>query len=230
MALLEFKEKYQVSSSNTVTTQSTSLVDDTEATLSFTLDQPCAVLIIYAEHEVHSGAPSRYGNFAAIRVDGADYSRVCGGGRGSGHSMRNTTFWAGTLDAGSHTIKGRFASMRSDLTAVIDQRTLLAYVFYGDEFTFISQAAIQTTNTIHFIDDPYAQATLTPSSSCKALVLYAVSNSGGTEAQNGKKAAISIASSDYAKAEQSRGMLYQDNVFTAWAQSLSSVVTTIKAR
>jgi hypothetical protein len=59
MALLEYKEKYQTSSSNQVTTFSTSLVDDTEATLSFTLDQPCTVLIIYAEHEVYGGASLR---------------------------------------------------------------------------------------------------------------------------------------------------------------------------
>jgi hypothetical protein len=201
MALLEYKEKYQTSSSNQVTTQSTSLVDDTEATLSFTLDQPCTVLIIYAEHEVYGGASLRWGNKAAIGIDGLDYSLVAGGGRSSGHAMKNTTFWVGTLDTGSHTIKGRFSSMRADLTAVIDQRTLLAYVFYGDEFTYITDASAQTTNSTSFVDDSYASTTKMPFGTCKALVLYAVSNDKfATEAQNGKKIAISIAGTDYAQA------------------------------
>ena len=72
--LLLGTEKYQTSSSNQVTTSSTSLVDDTEATLSFTLDQPCTVLIIYVEHEVYGGASLRWGNKAAIGIDGVDYS------------------------------------------------------------------------------------------------------------------------------------------------------------
>jgi hypothetical protein len=231
MALLEYKEKYQTSSASQATTTSTTLVDDPYASLTFMLDQPCTVLIIYAELEVYGGASLRWGNETAICIDGVDYSLVAGGGKDSGHAMKNTTFWVGTLDTGSHTIKGRFSSMRADLTAVINQRTLLAYVFYGDEFTFITDATSQTTNSLAFVDDSYASATITPSGSCKALVLYAISNDhGATEADNGKKIAISIAGSDYAQAEQSKGMYGQESIFTAWALSRTAVSTAIKGR
>jgi hypothetical protein len=231
MTLLTFENKYVVASTTAVTTTSATLVDDTQASQTFNLAASRVVLVIYQANNVYGAAMPSSGMQNAINIDTVDKANSWNSGYGSNYPMRNTVFWVGTLAAGSHTIKGRFASMTAGSTATISNRVLLIYIFAGDEFQYVDDATTATTASASFVDDPYAQVTFTPSGACKALVMYNCANSGATESFYGKKAAINVAGTDYGQAEKSSyGADYADSVFTVHALSLSAVSTTVKGR
>jgi len=229
MTLLTFNSKYVVASTTPVTTTLATLVDDTEASQTFNLDASKVVLVIYQANNVYGAAMVGMQN--AINVDAVDKANSWDSCYISTYPVRNAVFWVGTLAAGSHTIKGRFASKTSGQTATISNRVLLIIIFDGDEFQYIDDATTATAPDGTLIDDPNAQVIFTPSATCKALILYNISNNGATESTYGKKAAIRVATTDYAQAEKSPGgSNYADSVFTCHALSLSAVSTTIKGR
>jgi len=231
-SLLTFDSKYIVTSTTAVTTTSTSLVDDTEASQTFNLSASKTVLVIYQANSVHGATMPIRGMQNAISVDGADVANSWDSPYSSNYATRNFTFWIGTLSAGDHTIKGRFASQTSGSTATISNRVLLIYIFNGDEFYYIDSSTASTTNSTALVDDPQASVTFTPPGACKGLTLYNVGNvNGSTEHSRGKKAAINVNGTDYSQAEKSPySSNYSDSVFTCYASSLGAVSTTVKGR
>jgi hypothetical protein len=230
MTLLTFNNKYVVASTTPVTTTLVTLVDDTQASQTFDLATSKVVLVIYQANNVKGAAMPETGMQNAISVDNVDKANAWDAG-GANAATRNCVFWLGTLVAGSHTIKGRFASNSSGSTATISNRVLLIYIFDGDEFQYVDDATTATAPNATMIDDPNAQVTFTPSATCKALVMYNCANSGATESAYGKKAAINVAGTDYGRAEKSVYYAnYGDSVFTVHALSLSAVSTTVKGR
>ncbi|MCD6446489.1 hypothetical protein J7L49_06880 [Candidatus Bathyarchaeota archaeon] len=232
MTLLTFSDKYVVQSSTQVSTTSGSLVDDTEAEQTFTLDSSKTVLVIYEAHMDYGSSGNYYGMQNAINIDGTDYANSWDSANGTGLPVRNCVFWVGTLTAGSHTIKGRFASNKDGSTVTIDRRVLVIMIFNGDEFQYSDDATAAETSSTSLVDDPNASVTFTPSGNCKALILYNCSNSHGTnEYCMGKKNAINVNGTDYAQAEKSpAGGNYADSVFTCYALNLSAASTTVKGR
>ena len=245
MALLEFKEKYIVQSSVQAVTIGPGLdhepefADDPQAIKNFTIvsDLPLTALVIYSEHMASEPYTTQYGKYAAINVDGVDYSIVedsaCVDNLTGACPQRNTTFWVGTLQPGSHTIKGRFAALEASTRAVIDNRTLAIYLFYGNEFSFVTSAAQQVLTTNSLVDDASASITRTPSGACKGLYLYAASNLGFMQAEHpgGKKVAINVAGVDYSQAEKSpAATTFPDSIFTVYASALAPVPVTVKGR
>jgi len=229
---LTFNDKYVVTSTTGVTTTSTSLQDDTQAVQDFSLTASQTVLVIYQANNVHGDfMPQAYGMQNAIRVDGTDYANSWDSGALSAYAVRNTVFWIGTLNAGSHTVKGRFASGLSGSSATVSNRILLIYILNGNAYRYVDSSTTSTTSSSSFVDDPAAQFTFTPPGPCKVLILYNIANHyNASEDKNGKKAAIYVGGTDYAQAEKScYGLYYADSVFTAWATSLSSS-TTVKGR
>ena len=167
----------------------------------------------------------------AISVDGADYATSWDSAYAANYPTRNAVFWIGTLASGSHTIKGRVASNTGGSTVTISNRVLVIYILDGDTFLYLDNSAASTAPNTTIIDDPQASFTFTPTGSCKALILYNISNSGVTESAQGKKAAISIGGITYSQAEKSPGTTnYADSVSTLWASSLSASSTTVKGR
>lgn len=232
MTLLIFNNKYVVSSIISASTTSNSLVDDPYAQQTFTLDSAKVVLVIYQANSVYGATMSVYGMQNAINVDGTDCANSWDSVGNANYPVRNCVFWVGTLAAGSHTIKGRFASNYAGSTATISNRILLILILDGDEFYYIDDSTSATTTSNSLVDDPYAQVTFTPSANCKALIMYNIANShGATETSDGKKGAINVGGTDYGQAEKAPyGLNYADSVFTAYALSLSSSSTTVKGR
>ena len=72
--LLTFNSKYVVTSSAAVTTTSSTLVDDTQASQTFSLTASQTVLVIYQANSINSAAMTNAGMQNAISVDGADYA------------------------------------------------------------------------------------------------------------------------------------------------------------
>jgi len=168
----------------------------------------------------------------AIYVDGTDYANSWDGPYNAvNYCARNTVFWIGTLGSGSHTIKGRFARIGTSGTATVSNRVLLIYILSGDAYRYLDDSTTATTQSTTLIDDPYASFTFTPPSSCKALILYNLANSGASEDGFGKKAAIRVGTTDYSQAEKSPGSYDgPSSVFTLWALQLSASSTTVKGR
>lgn len=230
MTLLTYNSKYVLTSANAVTTTSTSLVDDTEATKTFSLSATQVVLAIYSANSVNGATMASVGMENAISVDSVDKALSCDSEGSTNIPVRNCPFWIGSLGSGSHTIKGRFAS-RNGLTVTVSNRTLLIYIFNGTEFQYVDDATQQSTSSVSFVDDPSASVTFTPTGSCVLLALYNPMNLGATEENDGKAVAISIAGSDYAQAEKSPGSSnYADSVFTVHCLSRTAISTTVKGR
>jgi len=229
--LLTYNSKYVVSSTAAVTTTSTSLQDDTQASQTFSLTASKTVLVIYQANNVY-GAAMPLGMQNAIYVDGTDYANSWDGPYNAvNYCARNTVFWIGTLGSGSHTIKGRFARIGTSGTATVSNRVLLIYILSGDAYRYLDDSTTATTQSTTLIDDPYASFTFTPPSSCKALILYNLANSGASEDGFGKKAAIRVGTTDYSQAEKSPGSYDgPSSVFTLWALQLSASSTTVKGR
>jgi len=235
-SLLTFNSKYVISSQTAVTTTSATLVNDTQASQTFLLGSSKVVLAIYAANNIQGAAMPGNGMQNAISVDGVDHAISWDSG-GLNNAVRNTVFWVGTLASGSHTVKGRFASNTADSTATISNRVLVIMVFDGDEFEYVDDTTWWYTTSTSFVDDPYAQATFTPSGACKAFVMYNAASTPDDEplpyqGELGKKAAVSIAGVDYGQAEKAPGTGQRgyDSVFTCHALNLSAVETTVKGR
>lgn len=235
MTLLTYHSKYVVQSSTSVSTTGTSLVDDTQASQTFTLDSTKTVLAIYIAVGTQSTIVDYMGIKNAIQVDGSDRSLVSASLSELSLYIRNACFWVGTLGSGTHTIKGRIAGVSSSSVSITN-RTLLIYIFNGDEFSYIDNSTSQSTSSSIYTDDSYANSTFTPSSSCKALCIYSVcgyQSVGGY--QPGIKTCIKVGTTDYTacEAQQSPGWWSSSNktsLATAYALSLSTQETTVKGR
>ena len=174
MTLLTLRDKHIVKSEVTVSTTSSSWVDDTEAIIDLNLDSEAVVLVVYVAFATREAEIISAGGDVGIEIDG---SVVVSSGFSNATSGTYLTyggdiFWIGTLSAGSHTIKGKIRGGLDAYGIHIDRRMLLVLVFDGDEYVFINDdTEFQTTSTTP-VDDPYAVATFTPSSDCNILVLY----------------------------------------------------------
>jgi hypothetical protein len=235
MALLTYHSKYIVQSESSVSTTSSTFANDTPATRTFNLTGTKTVLVIYTANSTYGSTNNVAGIKNAINVDGTDVSLMNDSGYAANNAYRNTCIWVGSLAAGDHTINGRLASVTNATSTVVTNRTLLIYVFNGDEFSYIDNATVQTAAATTYIDDSVATTTFTPSGSCTALAFYALTNlAGSTERYTGKKICINVAGVDKTESEASKSsnpaVTSPDSVATVFAQSLTAVSTTIKGR
>jgi hypothetical protein len=229
--LLKFDSKYVVTSTTAVTSTSGTLVDDTQASQTFSLTATRTVLVVYQANSVDGAAMPAQGMQNAISVDGTDRAISWNSAADATYAARNTVFWVGSLASGAHTIKGRFASNAGGSTATVNNRGLLIYILTGDEFRYVDSTTSISTTSTSLTNDTAATFTFTPSGACKALILYNVTNLWGSEDISGKMAAIRVGSTDYSQAEKApRTSDNPDSVFTTWALSLSASSTTVTGR
>lgn len=236
MTLLTYHSKYVVQSSTAISTTSTTLQDDSYASQTFYLDSTKTVLAIYvANNTVEAADANSLTN--AISIDGTDHStanQASAVSDGAAGLSRNTCFWIGSLNAGTHTIKGRFAATMQAGTISVRNRTLLIYIFNGNEFTFVENNTQQSTTSVTYVDDSYATATFTPTGACKALILYAANTAfNSSESFYGKKICIRVGSTDYTACEAHQSPLNYDcgnSLCTAYALPLTATSTTVKGR
>jgi hypothetical protein len=236
MTLLTYHSKYVVQSSTAISTTSTTLQDDSYASQTFSLDSTKTVLAIYVANNTVAAADSN-SLTNAISIDGTDHSTANQAGAvsdGLAGLSRNTCFWIGSLNAGTHTIKGRFAATLPGGTISVRNRTLLIYIFNGNEFTFVENNTQQSTTSATYVDDSYATATFTPTGACKALILYAANTAFySSEDISGKKICIRVGSTDYTACEAHQSPIYFDSgnsLCTAYALPLTATSTTVKGR
>jgi hypothetical protein len=229
--LLTFNTKYVVTSSTAATNATTTLADDTPASQTFTLAASQTVLAIYNPSNNSGSTEVATGKQIAISVDGTDYANTWNSPYAANGADGATTFWIGTLAAGSHTIKGRFAANTAS-TVTINERVLLILILDGNASWYIDDATAQTTTSnATLVNDPSATQAFTASGACKALILYNVGNTNGsTEDQNGKYVGINLGGTDYSKVIKSSGNTKSDNEFTLHYAALAAASYTAQGR
>ncbi len=233
MTLLKFNSKYVLTdSSHSVNVSSSTLADDTYASQTFSLSKTQTVLVIYQVANNYGTTEDSAGKYIAINVDGVNYGQVGQCPYDSNFPEGETTFWIGSLAAGNHTIKGQFAATVNTKTVTIDNRSLIIIIFDGDEFTLATSAVANTFTSTSFADDNVS-ITATPSGSCVALAIYAVSNNkGSVEGGYGRKIAINFGGSDLVQVEGTPACAanYTEAEFTAYAASQDATSLTVKGR
>ena len=237
MTLLTYLSKYVVKSEVAVQTTSTSLVDDTQAIQTFTLDAAKTVLVIYSTYQNFNASVLRNGYQQCIKIDDTEIANTWDTCYGINYPTRNCSVWVGTLAAGQHTIKGRIAVVYNvnGTTLTVNGRVLLIIIFDGDEFQYVDDATTSTTTSTTFVDDPQVSKTFTPSAACKALFLYNITNSGATEHDRGKQIALSVTgggtlTNGAALAKAPSAANFVSSAFTCHAMPLTAVSTTVKGR
>ncbi len=232
---LVYDASYNAHSTTAVTTTSASLMDDTQASSVFTLDSARIVLVIYSACNYHTAIEVFAGKKLGIDVDGSDVATIQSSPFSDGYANGGgVVIWVGTLAAGSHTIKGRFASNFEGYTVTISERRLTVAVFEGaaEDFRFVRSTTAVTTASTSLVDDTQASFTFITSLSCKALILYSACNyNETTESTSGKMIAISTDGSDgLALGSTPYWPGYADSEFVAEIRSLTSGSHTIKGR
>jgi len=228
---LTYHDKYVINDDTTVTSASSILADDTPASKTFTLSATQTVLAFYAANSDYGDTNNVAGFKNTINVDGTDYSFMYASGYAADYPMRNCCVWAGTLAAGSHTIKGRFASNTDSTNTSITNRSLIIYILDGDAVYYIDDTTAQTLAASEtYNDDATGLISVTPNVACKALILYGVTNNPGTaEHYVGKKICIAVNGTDYTDCEARQsaygsGGTNPDSVATAYGVSLTANV------
>jgi YVTN family beta-propeller protein len=217
-----------------VTSSSSTLADDTQASQTFTLSATQTVLAIYVANSNYGSTNDYHGIQNAINVDGTNVSLMNDSTVNSNYAIRNSCIWVGTLGSGQHTITGKLASITNGQTTTINNRTLLIYIFNGDSFSYIDNTTSQASSSTTYVDDSYATSTFTPSGNCVALSLYAATNTiGATEAPYGGKICLNVDGSDYSIYESGKSPYYSNysnSAITIYSKNLNAVSTTIKGR
>jgi len=224
-SLLTFSNKYVVQSTTTKTTTSSTLAIDTPATQTFTLTQTQTILAIYTANSNPGDTGYNRGFQSAINVDSTNYCLMNNSSFSNTAANRNTSYWIGSLDAGSHTISGYIAAITNGQTTTISNRTLLIYIFDGANFYYLDNQTSQTTTSSSYVFDQYANTNIVPPSSCIALAIYASTNlNTATESSSGTYTGISIGGSSPQAYTYSvpYGSAYASSGCSAVAQSVSS--------
>jgi hypothetical protein len=248
--LLTFDSKIAVYDSTAFTSSSTTLADDTRASpvnhaeLTFTLAGSRTVLAFYVGNSTYAAnSPPIKGFKTAVNVDGTDYSTMSDSGNYGTYAqcMRTCCVWCGTLAAGQHTIKGRFASNAAGVTATLNNRSLVIYIFNGDSFYYIDNNTNSITSSVQTLaDDTYASLSVNPPANCTAIALYAQSNpeGGATQRYDGTKTGLYIGNADVASTENSDSTYgtssdvnHADSSCTVWVGTINSgSATAVKGR
>lgn len=107
-------------------TSSTSLVDDPSASLSFKLTEARVVFVTYSVGKRHGISSDYRGTKFGIMVDDVDVALIESSPYSTAYANGAFLFWIGELGVGSHTIKGRFASITGGTTRISERRLLIA--------------------------------------------------------------------------------------------------------
>lgn len=212
---------FYVMSTTAVSTTSTSLVDDTPATLTFTLNADSYVLIIYNASCKYNESEYSNGKCGLINIDGNDIlsTRVEQAPYTTNYPNGFTSIYVGELLAGSHTVKGRFASHTSGYYAVISQRQLLVIAipksagFMGG----VSSTTLATTTSTSLVDDPYASYTFSLPLNMWAIMFYnATCSFSSCDGAYGKYGAINVDGADYTESYGGQSTTYCANSITCF--------------
>lgn len=231
---LQYEGKEEVSSSNTLTSGSTTYGDDTEAELTFTLDEERIALIMYSACNRHGATELYQGKTIGINLDGTRVALSASGPDIPNYANGATIFYIGTLAAGNHTVKGQFKANADGKTISITDRRLTIILFSGtsDDFLYVRSTGWVQTASLTLVDDTNAEHNFTLEDPRKALILYSTCNHWGqSNSSHGRKTSIEVDGADEIIVGSSAyGFTYVSSEFLAVLKSLGVGAHTVKGR
>lgn len=196
--VLQYDSRYFIRSLVQRQTTSLAFVDDLSAIQDFTTTKPLIMLVIYNTMNYHGSTVST-GTKITVMIDGADQDGIgVRHGQFSFATRKNgcTVYYLGTLAAGDHTVKGRFAIGWGAGQTTIDERQLVIFLFDGAvaDWGLASSSVVRTNATNVWADDLDASVTVNlPEDDMIVLALYsACCGEGDSEGVKGKEIAIQV--------------------------------------
>ena len=229
---LEYGRAFKSSSVRVFTTSGTP-VDDSEATLTITLQKDSYSFVIYNVGNKRGSTEDYDGKGCAINVDGTDVAFSWQSPYGDNKANSVTLVWGGFLAAGTHTIKGRFFANYPGYTVGIDTRQIAVFWFPTVVAGYVRSTTPVTTTSGTPVDDPQAVVSITLGENSVAFIVYNVGNKrGSTEPARGKGITINIDGADISTRQwQSPYSANKANSATIiYVTSLSAGSHTIKGR
>jgi hypothetical protein len=228
-----------VGSTTASTTTSGTPVDDPQATLTFTLSSDSVVFIIYNAGNRHGSTEPDRGKGITINVDGTDIAtQQWQSPYSSNYANSATIVYATSLTAGSHTVKGRFFSLKTapPSATTIDERQLMVFSFPASLITY---GLVQSTTSVYTtsgtpVDDTQAVLSPTLTKDSDSLIMYVGGNPhGATEDYDGKGVQLQIDGADKSNStswQSPYGSNYADSATSLWYEQLTASSHTIKGR
>jgi hypothetical protein len=226
-----------VRSTVSVSTTSSSPVDDPEAILNLTLSEDSVAFIVYNAGNKRGSAEPAQGKGITINIDGIDIAtKQWQSPFDSNEANSVTIIYATTLSAGSHVIKGRFFSNAAGSTTTIDERQLIVFSFPTNlvSYSFKESATSVATSSGTPVDDTEAILNFTLTEDSNSLIMYTGGNpSGATEDYDGKGLLLNINGTDQSNSTSWQSLYWDDeanSVTSLWCQELLAGAYLIKGR
>ncbi len=217
-----------------VATTSTTPVDDMQAILTLTLSESSVAFVVYNVGNKPNSVEGPKG--ITINIDAVDISsRQWQSPVGPNEADSVTIVYATTLEAGSHTVKGRFFSMDARQTVTIDERQLVVFCFPVDLITywFKQSSTPVSTSSSTPVDDTEAILTGIVANDSDCLIMYTAGNLGSIENCWGKGTLINIDGADRSLATSWQSPYdfdYPDSETSLWYEQMAAGPHTIKGR
>ncbi len=226
--------EFQYVDNNTAqTTTSSTFVDDTNASVTFTPSGNCKALYLYSACNNDAATDAVQGKKIAISVAGTDYSRADRGMSSSNRPNSLATCYAGTLTAVSTTVKGRIAS--ADGTTITINHRQLGVLLLADTtlLDIVTSDTNVTTTSNTLVDDTQASISRTTTDNRELLVI-AVGIKYDLTASDafGERYGIMTDTVDRVATRLSVGTSNNHGTcnMTCWAESTTAAAHTVKGR
>jgi len=225
-----------VSSTVSVTTISSTPVDDNEAVLNITLAEDSVAFMIYNAGNKRGSAEPRKGKGITLNIDDSDIAtKEWQSGYGFQDANSVTIVYAALLPTGSHTVKGRFFS-NSGQTTTIDERQLLVFCFPTETVTYGFKESTTSASTAsgNPVNDTEAILSTTLTTSSNSLIIYVGGNPDGTsECREGKGALVNVDGTDKLNSsswQSQQAVNYANSVASLWSEQMAAGPHTIQGR
>jgi len=219
-----------------VTTISSTPVDDKEAVLNITLAEDSVAFMIYNAGNKRGSAEPQKGKGITLNIDDSDIAtKEWQSGYGFQDANSVTIVYASLLTTGSHTVKGRFFS-NSGQTTTIDERQLIVFCFPTDTVTygFKESATSVSTASGNPVNDTEAILSTTLTTFSDSLVIYVGGNLDGTsECREGKGTLVNVDGVDKLNSsswQSQQAVNYADSVTSLWREQMAAGPHTIQGR
>jgi len=220
-----------IDSSTANTTTSTSFIDDANAQATFTPSATCQALYLYNVSNANGVTESSVGKKVSIGINGTDYGQVEQSPNGDSKADSVFIAYAGSLNAVSTTVKGRFAANEA-YTVTVSNRQLGVLCLDNSTLLDIVDSATQVSTTETALRDD-TQATINRTTGDRELLVFAVGTkkNNTTSSSKGECYGISINSNDRQISRSCPSSSFRaTSAATCWAETVSAGSQVVQGR
>ena len=222
-----------IDDATTATTSSSSVIDDPNASVTFTPSASCVLLAMY--NCSNSGATeSNTGKVAKVSIAAADYGQAekCGGSNGPDsvftvHCLSRTAI--------STVVKGRFGSSVSGTVTIHRRQLGVLLINNSVPFDLVTSTTQVNSSLSTLVDDAQCAITRTPAATAELLVIAMGTKrrNASYPCQNGICYGIKVDTNDRTNSRGAPtygGASWANSCATAWAEWVTQAPHTVKGR